>query len=1005
MLKLLKVSASHEDLFIKRYERLLGWALKLAEHDRDLAEDMVHDAFVHFAAITRPDLSAIQNLDAYFYASLRNLHISQQRRASRVRFQQLSIVEYESAATGLRTFDKRDAILLQDDLRRVCQYACARKQSAKIASVLILRFFHGYYPSEIARVLRSARPAVDKALQLARAEAKVALTDPKALGFRDLIPQVNLMPARMARPAADLLSELQGMIFAARQGECPSRRELKEFYGALEATPMDCERLAHVVSCAKCLDQINSMLKLPSLAERSPADSIGKDTSGPGGPGTGGSGTGGPSPKNRMREGRDRAREAFEHRPHELCVSVNGYIQGAQKIASEVSELDLSANLAEDVNFVEVFSEQGISLLLLNAEEPPPHGADIQKSRAELSDGRTLELTLEFRSSWPNLHLVYSDPTFKAVEALDANALEYLDQTADAIPANSLFGASLITRSGPFRNRFARILTQLRRHTFGSGFWLRPGTITAVLAVLLLAAMLTLLLRAPSVPTNRALEVLSQATAAERSQAAQPNQVLHRTLYIEQWANNQLRSRQRIEMWQRGGSEVAAQRVYDADGHLVNGEWRRADGSHLLFNHGAKLRSVPASDLTAQLTSAEIWRLTPSAEEFNAFVSSHGGASLAQIEERSTFYIISFADKSASSGMIETRLAINRSDLRAIGQTFIMREGGETVEYRFTEAAYERKGVSDVAPSVFEPDPALLGGATKVIAPLEPFKTGNTSTSNSTATAPVASLELEVEVLRMLNQVNALSGEQIALTRAPAGQLRVQGIVDTEERKAEIFQALASVKNNPALVVEIETAAAAAARQQRSADVAPATSVESVTLDRTQALPVEPELRRYFTQRGLSPARVEDEIEDFARQTVNRARIMRRDGLALKQLATRFDSNQLQQMDANKRAEWKEMIRSRARMVAQESRSLLQELRPIVPGLQTSTESDIRLDDDADTSRAAAKLFNLSVECERGVNQSFSIYSTGSQSAQVKSPAFWQALASVEQIANRISRF
>ena len=130
---------------------------------------------------------------------LRNLHISHQRRASRSRFQQLSIVEYESAATGLRTLDARDVIQLQDDLRRVCHYACARKEKAKIASVLILRFFHGYYPSEIALVLRASRPAVDKSLQLARAEAKLALTDPEAIGFRDAL-STSSTPAVSRRP-------------------------------------------------------------------------------------------------------------------------------------------------------------------------------------------------------------------------------------------------------------------------------------------------------------------------------------------------------------------------------------------------------------------------------------------------------------------------------------------------------------------------------------------------------------------------------------------------------------------------------------------------------------------------------------------------------------------------------------------------------------------------------------------------------------------------------------
>jgi len=58
------------------------------------------------------------------------------------------------AETGLRTIDPRDQIQVHDELRRVYQYACARKETSKAGSVLILRFFHGYYPSEIAKLLR-----------------------------------------------------------------------------------------------------------------------------------------------------------------------------------------------------------------------------------------------------------------------------------------------------------------------------------------------------------------------------------------------------------------------------------------------------------------------------------------------------------------------------------------------------------------------------------------------------------------------------------------------------------------------------------------------------------------------------------------------------------------------------------------------------------------------------------------------------------------------------------
>ena len=999
MLRLQKnIAKSHADLLIDRYQRLRAWALQLTEHDPERAQELLQDFFVHFT-VSHPELDSIQDLDSYLFVVMRNLHLSHVRSASRTSQRVLSIVEFDSAEVGLWAADTRDRIRMQDELRAVCRYACLRKESSKAGSVLILRFFHGYYPEEIARVLRVTRPSVKEHLRLARAEARVYLDDPERLTFLQDPEAAPAPKANVDQSAEDISSELRSAIFSCRLGECLTDRRLREIYDEEINTGPDCKTLAHIVSCSDCLDEVNAMLGLPLLASRNSIDTIGKDTRRKGGPGGGAPG-GGPA-KSFVGRYLRRAKQIIQHEPQELCVAVNGYLQGSQKVSSERNELTLVVDNSEAIGFVEVFSEQGIRLLLLNVD-PLPGGAVKQTERVELSEGRTIDASLSFNTAWPTIHVLYHDPTLSAEYAVEPEA----EKTALSFPSSAEEGTLLATKLPQQPKQMWR---RVWRSLGDWSFWLRPGTITAVAALLLVAAMLTLLLhRAPDVP-NRALEVLSQSRAAEQVQAAQPNQVLHRTLYMEEWIASQLRSRQRIELWQKGATEISARRVYDIDGRLQNGEWRRADGSHLLFNHGQKLRSAPARDPTAAPTSAEMWRASPSAQEFMALIASRGdgsGASSVQIEERPNAYLLSFADKSASSGLIEARVAISRSDLRAVGQTLVIREGGELREYRFTEAAYEREAVSDVAPSVFEPDPALLGGATRVVAPLEPLKATDANPSHAPATVPVASLELEVDVLRKLNQVNALSGEQIALTRTPAGQLRVQGIVDTEERKAEILRALASVKNDPAVVVEIETATAAAGRQKQTFGPAQPTSVESVTLDRTEALPVAPELRRYFAQRGISPSQVENEMEDFSKEMVARARTLRRDALALKQVAVRFSDSQLQQMDPARRAEWKEMIRARARRVAQEANSLLQDLGPIFPGLQAGgAKPDLSLDNEAGISRAADKLFGLTVGCEQSVNQSFSIYSTGSHDPPVKSAAFWRVLASVEQIADRISRF
>jgi DNA-directed RNA polymerase specialized sigma24 family protein len=61
-----------------------------------VAEDLVHDAFIQFT-LKRPNLSAIGSLDDYLFVMLRNLHISQARRAAQSPTIKLAISDLKRA--------------------------------------------------------------------------------------------------------------------------------------------------------------------------------------------------------------------------------------------------------------------------------------------------------------------------------------------------------------------------------------------------------------------------------------------------------------------------------------------------------------------------------------------------------------------------------------------------------------------------------------------------------------------------------------------------------------------------------------------------------------------------------------------------------------------------------------------------------------------------------------------------------------------------------------------
>lgn len=234
--------ANHEDLFIQRYRWLLDWALRLTEQDRQQAEDLVHDAFVHFI-ISRPNLERIQqNIDGYLYTMLKNMHVSELRRATRIReavnpLSEFSLTDYDSVESGLRVLEELTNAQVQSQirgqLRRLCHYACIRKYSSKAGSVLLLRFFHGYYPEEIGRILRTSRKAVEDRLRMARIEARAFLEDPASLSFMSGRLSSPPQTSATANTTEDFMEELRREIYGSgRRGVSLTERNRRSIQQA-----------------------------------------------------------------------------------------------------------------------------------------------------------------------------------------------------------------------------------------------------------------------------------------------------------------------------------------------------------------------------------------------------------------------------------------------------------------------------------------------------------------------------------------------------------------------------------------------------------------------------------------------------------------------------------------------------------------------------------------------------------------------------------------------------
>lgn len=276
--------STHIEVFAERYNQLFIVARSLTYNDPDKARDLVHDALIKFVRL-KPDLHTINNIDTYLRTLLRNLFKSQMRRANVQSGYELITENYDLIESRLpkvidRYCNPQLLLQLQDVLRVICEYACFRKERLKIGSTLILRFFHGYHTSEIAQIMGVTASAVSHQLKLAQAEACLYLNDPKRLNLSHEIADIrSRLGLNYGCLVDDLVDELRRAIFRLPlPRKCVLQFRLNKIYGRHRKQEIDCETLAHIVSCVGCLDTINDFMGFESLSMRYPIDTLSRRT-------------------------------------------------------------------------------------------------------------------------------------------------------------------------------------------------------------------------------------------------------------------------------------------------------------------------------------------------------------------------------------------------------------------------------------------------------------------------------------------------------------------------------------------------------------------------------------------------------------------------------------------------------------------------------------------------------------------------------------------------------
>jgi DNA-directed RNA polymerase specialized sigma24 family protein len=723
-----------EGIFFEHYSRLLEWALQFARGDRSEADDLVQELYVRFARLdTAPE--HIESVENYLFHVLRNLHYARVRSARTSAIDDLSIVDFDSVEWGLWAVDRNELLFVRADLHRICDYLCERKNASRSASIFILRYFLGYFPNEVMKVTQSTRVAVDKAIQAVRREARLDLARPRNPRPGGASREGRERTSPLVDDPHSLFLALRSSIFHSCLGECFGRALLSAKYGE-PGQMFTTAELAHLVSCVICLDQANEILGLPLLEERSPDETIGRDT--PQGPGSSGGQTPTLLPRRSSQKKEDldkrrrrllrHAQEVDQHRPQRLFIAVEGEVRASHRVAAPLNELHVELGRAETPKYIEVLSEQGICLAFLLVRAPSLESDLYQSQNAPLSDDRSIQVVVSFAATTPTIRVTYRDPLITA----DDEMAEVEDQETTVVSRSQPEDLPLLSRLGK--------LTRL--------FPLTMNPLLTSAALLFASSLICILLWTWSGPGISAGTLLSRAQQSDASaqttvhpgviyqkvRISEPGRVIERAIYRDptrkrrpkrQILNSDAQHlKEQLDLAGVNWDEPLAAANY--------GDWR----NRLLVKRDVVTRA--GKGLLTLSTSA-----------------------------------------GAGSPVLRESLTVRESDFHAVERTIELRDKG-TVE--IAELNYDVMPWGVVNQDWFEPlepttlvHPSLAPPLPRLLSAME-----------------LDEAELAARVT--LNELHADTGEQIQLSRR-SNRIDIKGVVDTDARKEQLVSRLAQLPN------------------------------------------------------------------------------------------------------------------------------------------------------------------------------------------------------------------
>ena len=324
----------------------------------------------------------------------------------------------------------------------------------------------------------------------------------------------------------------------------------------------------------------------------------------------------------------------------------------------------------------------------------------------------------------------------------------------------------------------------------------RVATLVASLAIII-----ALLIRSSSVPTVSAKEVLGRVKQAEARQLqGAPAPVIYEKIQLRRQSSVRRPETLTWEIWNDPHNKRLRSRVTDGEGgrflptmpaNLANGE-----GNNSVQNSGMS-RQVTQSPAALPPVLAELeqvykthhadLRRPLSSSSFEALRDSMGKGSEKVHDRRLPDGESAVVLKSSGEGpfhhntIVSAEFTVRIKDWHPVEQRLRVQQEEGVVDYTLGQIAFDLLTLNSLPPSLFsDVTEAVLSVPSPQLAPLVDLASADLLTA-------------EIETWHALHSVNACLGRPVAVNRVGRSHIEVSGVVETEERKAQILEVLLGI--------------------------------------------------------------------------------------------------------------------------------------------------------------------------------------------------------------------